>query len=83
MEDATKTKPEIWDETMRVRTRCPFCNRSVTIRTLRWKHKCRPKPLPVLLDQQGAARRRQEIERKAFEALQQRLKGGPDDLRGK
>ena len=75
----TKSKPEIWEEVHSTRTECPHCHKYLTLRTLRWKHVCRRKTIPqILLDAELADLRRQELLRKAMDALNTRLHSTTD-----
>lgn len=64
------SKAEVWKAVHEERVACPVCGRSMTRRTLRWKHLCRR---PALLPEQKAAARVEELERLAIEALNRRL----------
>ena len=41
-----KSKAEIWREVHGARTACPRCGKSMTRRTLLWKHLCKGGKLP-------------------------------------
>ena len=71
-----KAKTEVWEEVHSAKTQCPHCQKSLTVRTLRWKHTCKRRggaTAHVLLDADVAERRRQELERKVVETLNRRL----------
>ena len=73
---ATLTKPQIWAEVHANLTECPHCHKIVTVRTLRWRHKCQRKTQPqVLLDAELADRRRRELQQKVIDTLNARLQG--------
>ena len=68
-------KRALWDETLRAKTHCPHCNRKMSVRTLRWKHICRRRGEPqVITDAAVAEKRRRELEQKALDALNERLR---------
>lgn len=82
MTAATKNKQEVWNEFHKARTSCPLCHRTMTTRTLRWRHKCQQKPREIVaLDEASEAQRREELERRVRESLARRL--GTPELAGK
>ena len=82
MTAATKNKQEVWVEFHKARTSCPLCHKTMTTRTLRWRHRCEQKPREIVaLDEAGEARRREELERRVRESLARRL--GAPELAGK
>ena len=73
---ATLTKPQIWAEVHANLTECPHCGKVVTVRTLRWRHKCQRRSIPqVLLDAELADLRRRELQQKVLDTLNARLQG--------
>lgn len=66
----TYSKAEVWRAVHAERVSCPECGKSVTRRTLRWKHVCRR---PALLPEQKVAERVEELERLTLEGLNRRL----------
>ncbi len=74
VEDAKKGKQEVWKELHATRTQCPHCSKRLTMRTLRWKHVCKRRPIPpILLDPDLAEERRRELQRKVEDCLRARL----------
>jgi hypothetical protein len=71
--EMTKTKPEIWREVHSALTECPYCHKRMSMRTLRWRHVCRRKATPQVLDAELAEQRRQELLRKVVSSLNSRL----------
>ena len=78
MTAATKNKQEVWVEFHKARTSCPLCHKTMTARTLRWRHRCEQKPREIVaLDEADEARRREELERRVRESFARRL-GTPE-----
>ena len=76
--ESTKTRPELWSDFHKTRTSCPVCHKSVTMRTLRWRHRCGQKARPTVeLDAARAVERLEELERRVRESLARRL-GAPE-----
>jgi hypothetical protein len=77
-------KRDLWEETHRANTQCPHCNRKMTVRNLRWKHTCRRAKEPqVITDAEVAEKRRRDLEQKALDALNARLRQRQDAPRAK
>jgi hypothetical protein len=74
MADVTKLKAQVWVEFQRSRAKCPFCGKCITMRALRWKHNCGKKVAPaVRLDASSEKERREELHRRAVQALELRM----------
>ena len=72
----TLTKPQIWAEVHANLTECPRCGKALTVRTLRWRHKCQRRSHPqVLLDAELADLRRRQLQQKVIDTLNARLQG--------
>lgn len=69
------TKQAVWREVHGARAECPLCHKRVTVRTLRWRHKCRVHrpPRATLLTEPEAARRKELIRQRAVEQLMARV----------
>ena len=75
MTEPLRTKQEIWKEAHAQRTECPDCHSFATLRTLRWRHVCGKRSLPLrLLDAQMAELRRQDLTQLALTVHQKRKK---------
>jgi len=82
MEMAALTKPQIWAQVHANLTECPHCGKVVTVRTLRWRHKCHRRTIPqVLLDAERADLRRRELQQKVIDTLNARLQGNGGQTR--
>ena len=69
-----KSKAEIWREVHGARTACPRCGKSMTRRTLRWKHLRKDGKLPRRqLDPEQAEQRQLELERLILVRFDERL----------
>ena len=72
--ECVKTRPELWSDFHKARASCPVCHKSVTMRTLRWQHRCGQRARPTVeLDEAKAVERREELERRVRESLARRL----------
>jgi hypothetical protein len=81
MADA-KLKAQVWADFQRSRCKCPFCDKVLTMRALRWKHNCGKKVAPVArLDASSEKERREELHRRAVKALELRIQGAAFDPR--
>ena len=68
-------KKDLWEETHKATAQCPHCQRSMSIRYLRWKHICRrPKEPQVIADAEQAEKRRRDLEQLALDTLNKRLR---------
>jgi hypothetical protein len=74
------TKQAVWRKVHMSRAECPLCHKSVTLRTLRWRHKCRVRrpPRPTLLTEPEAAHRKELIRQRAVEQLITRLENAAE-----
>lgn len=67
-------KRDLWEETHKATAQCPHCQRSMSVRYLRWKHTCRrPKEPQVITDAEQAEKRRRDLEQLALDTLNKRL----------
>ena len=68
-------KRDLWEETHKATAQCPHCQRSMSVRYLRWKHTCRrPKEPQVIADAEQAEKRRRDLEQLALDTLNERLR---------
>ena len=73
-----KARAQVWAEAQASKTQCPVCGKTVSMRTLRWKHRCTRKPtrLPTL-DAEQAEKRQLELKQLAELARRARLRSQP------
>ena len=75
MADSGQSRMQLWKQVHAQKGSCPACGKVVSMRTLRWKHKCRS--AAAVLSAAQVQERRAQLEQRVLRDLMKRL-GTPE-----
>ena len=71
MAESEASRTQVWKQVHTQKVPCPACGKVVTMRTLRWKHKCGR--APSVLSAAQAQERRAQLEQRVLRGLMKRI----------